>query len=100
MEANNMAALREALNDIVGIAKIALSVNCVGNSNDSELWNIIDKAKAALAKPPRNCDIGDVDEQERRYRASTDDAYHTLTLTNVLKWAQTHYGADKEGGAE
>lgn len=62
----NAAKLREALNDIVGIAKIALNVNCVGNSNNSHLWNIIDKCKSALAEPLRNCDVGTPMEQNKR----------------------------------
>lgn len=67
--------MREALNDIVGIAKIALSVNCVGNSNNSELWDIIDKAKAALAEPERNCDLFESPKNETDEQKIWDD-YH------------------------
>lgn len=55
MEGNQMK-MREALDDIVEIAKIALNVNSFGNNNNSELWKIIDKCKSALSTPPRNCD--------------------------------------------
>ena len=51
------AAMREALDGIVGIAKIALNVNSFGNNNNSELWKIIDRCKSALSLPPRKCDI-------------------------------------------
>lgn len=66
-QVGNAAAMREALNDIVGIAKIALSVNCVGNSNCSELWSIIDKCKSALSEPPRQCDVGTAEDQAERF---------------------------------
>lgn len=52
---------------------------------------------AALSAPPRQCDVGTPDEQERRYKA-TGEVYHTLTLTNALAWAQMPYAA-QEGGA-
>ena len=54
--------------------------------------------RAALSAPPRQCDVGTAEDQERRYKA-TGEVYHTLTLTNALAWAQTPYAA-KEGGAE
>ena len=56
METNNK--LREALDDIIGIAKIALNVNSFGNSNNSELWRIIDKCESALSAPQKNCEVG------------------------------------------
>lgn len=109
----NAAATRDALNDIVGIAKIALSVNCVGNNNDSELWNIIDKAKAALSAPPRQCDVGTPEEQSDRF-ANFCDSHSACSQCPVksrwnfanghkpscgVLWAQMPYEA-KEGGAE
>lgn len=66
MEGNQMK-MRETLNDIIRIAKIALNVNSFENSNDSELWNIIDKCKSALSAPPRQCDVGTPEEQYRRW---------------------------------
>ena len=56
------------------------------------------KARAALAAPPRQCDVGTPEEQEKRYKLKRE-VYHTLTLTNALAWAQTPYEA-QEGGAE
>lgn len=64
----NQQKMRETLNDIVRIAKIALNVNCIGNNNNSEIWSIIDKCKSALSEPSRNCDVGTVEEQSKRFR--------------------------------
>lgn len=36
------------------------------NSGYEEMAIALDKAKAALAAPPRNCDVGTVEEQTRR----------------------------------
>ena len=47
------------------------------------------------APGPRNCDVGTAEEQEAIYHA-TGNVYHTLTLQEVLSWAQMPY---EEGGA-
>lgn len=109
----NAAAMREALNDIVWIAKIALNVNCVGNGNDSELWNIIDKCKSALSAPPRQCDVGTPEEQSDRF-ANFCDSHSACSQCPVksrwnfanghkpscgVLWAQMPYES-KKGGAE
>lgn len=105
----NAAAMREALEDIVGIAKIALNVNCVGNSNDSELWNIIDKAKAALSAPPRACDLIDapVDQIIARWDVAFEkNARHlpemqrAIVLESAHAAIETFFGPMQEGGAE
>jgi hypothetical protein len=106
----NAAAMREALNDIVEIAKIALIVNCLGNSNDSESWRIIDKCKSALSAPPRNCDVGTAEEQIKRLtefcEAQERDGVPYCPMCPVssprrrdcaLAWAQMPYA--QEGGA-
>lgn len=101
----NAAAMREALNDIVGIAKIALNVNCVGNSNYSELWSIIDKCKSALSAPPRQCDEGSAEEQVVRFKAECHKHFcNNCRLGDDqkicgIKWAQTPYAAE-EGGKQ
>ena len=66
MEANNKA-MCEALDNIVRIAKIALTVNSIRNSNNSKLWRIIDKCKSAFSIPLRNCDVGTAEEQAKRW---------------------------------
>lgn len=70
METNNK--LREALDDIIGIAKIALNVNSFGNSNNSELWRIIDKCESALSAPQKNCEVGSPEEQVVRFKKFCD----------------------------
>lgn len=110
----NAAAMREALNYIVWIAKIALNVNCVGNSNYSELWSIIDKCKSALSAPPRQCDVGTPEELGMRYKAFCRKHFTPDQLGGncrkcplkdrrgwscQLAWAQTPYEA-QEGGAD
>ena len=33
-----------------------------------EMANALDKAKAALSEPPRNCDVGTAEEQTQRFK--------------------------------
>ena len=84
-----LRALSARLNDesVYGGGLIASIVHYIGN------------LRAALAMPRRNCDVGTVEEQEERYKA-TGETYHTLTLTNALKWAQMPYGDTQKGGAD
>ena len=106
--------MRDALEEIVGIAKIALNVNCVGNSNDSELWDIIDKCKSALSAPARQCDVGTPEEQEMRFSDYCRKHYDlTFDLDSDpckacpffampsgcrFAWAQTPYEAEEGAG--
>ena len=72
------------------------------------------KAEAALAAPPRNCDVGTAEEQAKRLDAFCDSHGHgfdgqkiycceNCQLISVdrceLAWAQMPYG-EKEGGAK
>ena len=67
MEANNMAAMREALN------KIYFNAQYICDYKDEPAIvcyqaNLIKQAvNAALSKPPRNCDVGTAEEQSRRF---------------------------------
>ena len=63
MKANNMKAMREAL---VGIKNLADDYEYYGTTMAGALDRIYDLATAALAKPPRNCDVGTAKEQTRR----------------------------------
>ena len=54
-------------------------------------------ATEALTVPPRQCDVGTVEEQEQRYKA-IGEVYHTLTLKNALAFAHTPYAAEKGAG--
>ena len=57
MEANDMKAMREAL--------LALKELDFNKEEDCyAFYRIIDEA---LAKPPRNCDVGTAKQQEKRY---------------------------------
>ena len=73
-----------------------------------EMANALDKAKAALAEPIRNCDVGTAEEQYARVRAfckrhkdglrCVDCPVNGVLPKNcALIWAQMPY---EEGGAE
>ena len=108
----NAAKLREALVGLIdGICfHCDMSGDCKGVPCEK-----MQKAKAALSAPPRNCDVGTAEEQSDRYEAHCD-AYHKATGTcddcpiykeeckmtgNIphcqLVWAQMPY---EEGGAK
>ena len=63
MEANNNAKLREAALAIRADILKRRSENC-WYATDSD---ILEKIDAALAVPPRNCDVGTPEEQKQRY---------------------------------
>ena len=60
----NAAAMREALSDACYAMFNFLKTQ---NGGYEEMAKALDKAKAALADPPRNCDVGTADEQVRRH---------------------------------
>ena len=62
MEANNMKAMREALEEIWKEANTQY-----WNDNGIDLTWLMAKAKSALSAPPRNCDVGTAEEQAVRY---------------------------------
>lgn len=63
MEASNNAKLRESLFEIVLLCrKVGLSIH-----GDVACGIIASKARAALAAPARNCDVGTAEEQYERY---------------------------------
>ncbi len=69
MEASNVKAMRDALSDACYAMFNFLKKQ---NGGYEEMAKALDKAKAALAKPPRNCDVGTADEQARRYEELCD----------------------------
>ena len=80
MEANDMAAMREALLKCVGsIRDISEKLHGDFLSSPNEfadresisqaLDEVADRATAALSTPPRNCDVGNAEEQTARMRA-------------------------------
>ena len=100
----NAAAMREALEALVGVID-----EC--DSGDPLWWHIgakgvkpLKDARAALAAPPRNCDVGTVEEQSERYHALCDSnectscpCKFTVRTYCALIWAQMPY---EEGGAK
>lgn len=60
----NAAALRDALEEIVELAKAWATP---GADAAVTLGLIIDRAKDALSAPPRNCDVGTAKEQIKRW---------------------------------
>ena len=119
MEANNMKAMREALmatNSIsTGCLKHLLAELVESDIPDGGQINrtiaAVDRAKAALAKPPRNCDVGTAEEQFERWHAFCDsyDKYCTdcpcdgpvLSMAYCFSnWAQMPYREGEPGGSE
>ena len=110
MKASNAAALREVVDEIKNTANSALTALSLGNYTASFLWDIISKCEAAVAKPPRNCDVW---TEHRQYHRFCDFCanhkcdiscpaypggtfYHTEC---VMRWAQLPYESEvKDGG--
>ena len=63
-QVSNAAKTREALSDACYAMFNFLKTQ---NGGYEEMAKALDKAKAALAEPPRNCDVGTDEEQSRRY---------------------------------
>ena len=72
-----------------------------------EMANALDKAKAALSEPPRNCDVGTAEEQSERYEKfcyahrSREKGCGGCPLCDIVccgfAWLQMPY---EEGGAK
>ena len=98
MQTNNK--LREACANIAEYARSAMchttDTHVLGYLNQIEGW-----AKAALAEPVRNCDIGSVEEQGRRFtkycKLQTHGCIHCPLFMRTsgghceLTWAQMPY---------
>ena len=65
----NSAKMRESLSDACYAMFNFLKTQ---NGGYEEMAKALDKAKAALAEPPRNCDVGTDEEQSRRYEELCD----------------------------
>lgn len=105
METNNK--LREACANIAEYARSAMchteDAHVLGYLNQIEGW-----AKAALAEPVKNCEVGTVAEQAKRFeeycesevckRKRCKSRAKVLCIERcALEWAQKPY---KEGGAK
>lgn len=104
MEARNVKAIREALNEIR--ARLAyLYGRTDGTFDPPALKEVYEIAGTALAKPPRNCDVGTEKEQTERFvkfcypqkcnecKLHTDELFYEC----VLSWSQMQY---KEVGSK
>ena len=98
--ANNK--LREALTKILNLTN-SLDEDCAVDPVE-----IRDIAKAALAEPVRNCDVGTAEEQEMRFDAFCKGINGCRDCIIYIRgqnsychsvWAQMPY-VEKEGGAE
>ena len=68
-QVGNSAKMREALSDACYAMFNFLKTQ---NGGYEEMAKALDKAKATLAEPPRNCDVGTDEEQSRRYEELCD----------------------------
>lgn len=96
----NMAAMREALE----AARDLLLPQCNGGTAFAKACGeTVNKIMDALAKPPRNCDVGTAEEQSERHDEFCDihDCRSDCPLFKAdsceLAWAQMPY---KEGEAK
>ena len=67
MKANDTKAMREALCDIVNAAFSVILRHGTSGKEMQRLALCADNARDALAKPPRNCDVGTAEEQAERF---------------------------------
>lgn len=103
----NAAAMREALEFI----KLASDdYETYGNTKAGALDVIYEKACAALAAPPRNCDVGTAEEQCDRFlrfcqsrgcvNCEIGDGNRAKFPSCELVWAQMPYEANEKGEAD
>lgn len=110
---HNIKAMREALKKCANMGE---QIDCRLGSSDATVYafrderclahNISECARAALAVPPRNCEVGTVDEQAKRFaeycesevckRKWCKSRAKALCIERcALEWAQMPY--EKEG---
>ena len=105
----NAAKMREALSRILGIADHLQTRFAIPKLASEEILELKQIAESALSAPPRNCDVGTVEEQAERFHAfcasnkKCGDVYscERCQFNSVedceLAWAQMPY---EEGGAK
>lgn len=91
----NAAALRNAL-------ELCLAWYNEETAEGVNVDDVAEKARNALASPPRNCDVGTVEEQKARmadwcHRTHCGDC-PSCTEWCALSWANAPYDAAQEGG--
>ena len=102
MEANNAAAMREALE-----AALPIMRHCpFTHYNTTEVDAVVSKMEAALALPRRQCDVGTTEEQCNRHnmycnsqpkcrKCLREDAA-SMCISCFAKWAQMPYTEREE----
>ena len=96
MEASNVKAMREALNEIRSRLSY-LYERLDGTFDPPALKEVYEIAGTALSAPLRNCDVGTVEEQEMRLEEFCDSHECNIDcpLSNYncsqLSWAQMPY---------
>ena len=105
----NAAKMREALSRILGIADHLQTRFAIPKLASEEILELKQIAESALSAPPRNCDVGTVEEQAERFHAfcasnrKCVDCYlcercqFNAVEDCELAWAQMPY---EEGGAK
>lgn len=101
MEANNMAAMREALADIRYWAKRMDEKGC---SMREFVDFVRQRTESALSAPARNCDVGTMEEQAERFIEFCaghlcDNCPNSRAKRCGVGWSQMPF-APAEGGAE
>ena len=99
LQVGNAAKMREALSDACYAMFNFLKTQ---NGGYEEMAEALDKAKAVLSAPPRNCEVGTADEQVRRHLEWCErNAYKCQSTPScavcLAEWAQMPY---EEGGAK
>ena len=96
----NAAKLREALNKMCHAVFDCIKFRKVSEVGDMAI--ALDKAKAALAEPPRQCDVGTAAQQEERcwrhYLRSEGAMACPTVISGALKWAQMPYEEGENNG--
>lgn len=85
----NAAAMRAA------IKKAIAMIFCTVATGGTKFKPVVDVLEAALAAPPKNCDVGTAEEQEERYNSWRNaDGLRAVFGKNPLEWAQMPYAPD------
>ena len=105
--------MEQALDEI-GNACAWIAENCNDEQTAKYMLDLVEKVKAALEEPKRNCDVGTADEQKYRFKEYCDRHFDKIkhgckecpardyikgwgVPYCQLRWAQMPYEAMKEG---
>lgn len=117
MAANDMAEMREALQQALYFLRRHHMGAVYAPDGETLIYceDVADIVAKALAKPPRNCDVGSAEEQEGRFTevcaANSRDGVRGLCSETcpfgrdyqsecALAWAQLPYKAERRGEGE